>query len=436
MRILLTGATGFVGSRLLERLVAAGHEVVCAGRATGRLPPGCVLRVAADFAAPMTPRDWRAALDGVEVVVNTVGIFRERGRASFEAVHVRSAIALFDACAAAGVARVVQLSALGADDAAETAYHRSKRAADRHLLALPLDAVVAQPSLIFGADGPSARAFLALAALPLVPLPAGGAQPLQPLHVDDAAAALQALAESRGDRPGRIVALVGPRPLTLAQYLAALRASLGLPPAPRVAVPTALVRLAARIGDRRPAALLDSAGWRMLQRGNTAPAGDTIRLLGHAPRDAAQFIAPEAAPALRLQAQMAWLLPLLRVSIALVWIVTGIVSLGLYPVADSHALLAQAGVPAPLRPAALYGAALLDLLLGVLTLWPGLSPRGRRRLWLAQAALVLGYTAIITLRLPGFWLHPYGPILKNLPMLAVLALLATLEERGSRRWTT
>ena len=92
-------------------------------------------------------------------------------------------------------------------------------------------------------------------------------------------------------------------------------------------------------------------------------------------------------------------------------------------------ILSRAGVPAALQPLALYGAALLDLALGVLTVWPGLSAQRRRLLWLAQIALILGYSLIITVRLPEFWLHPYGPMLKNLPMLAALALLLTLEER-------
>ena len=54
--------------------------------------------------------------------------------------------------------------------------------------------------------------------------------------------------------------------------------------------------------------------------------------------------------------------------------------------------------------------------------------RNRRVLWIAQAALILCYTIIITARLPEYWLHPYGPILKNLPMLAALGLLYTLED--------
>jgi hypothetical protein len=112
-----------------------------------------------------------------------------------------------------------------------------------------------------------------------------------------------------------------------------------------------------------------------------------------------------------------------------VWIVTGMVSFGLFPREDSLDLLARAGVPDPLRAPMLYGAAAFDLLLGIATLWP---MRRRRWLWALQAALILFYTAVITLRLPEFWLHPYGPVLKNLPMLALLWLLAELEPQGAR----
>jgi hypothetical protein len=103
--------------------------------------------------------------------------------------------------------------------------------------------------------------------------------------------------------------------------------------------------------------------------------------------------------------------------------VTGIVSLGIYPVEQSYELLARTGVPAALRPLALYGAALLDLAFGVATL----ALRSARWLWLAQIALIAAYTVIISVRLPEYWLHPYGPILKNLPMLALLLLLFVLD---------
>src|SRR5439155_26090049 len=95
---------------------------------------------------------------------------------TFRALHDEGPRALFAACRESGVTRVVQVSALGADAEAASAFHRSKRAADDFLLSLPLRGVVVQPSLVFGVGGASAELFTRLAALPLVPLPGGGTQ--------------------------------------------------------------------------------------------------------------------------------------------------------------------------------------------------------------------------------------------------------------------
>src|SRR6059058_4772759 len=103
----------------------------------------------------------------------------------------------------------------------------------------------------------------------------------------------------------------------------------------------------------------------------------------------------------------------MRLTLAAVWITAGVVSLGLYPVADSLALLARTGLTGKLAYVALYVAALLDLALGIATL----ALRRRRLLWLGQMALIAGYTAIISVWLPEQWLHPYGPVVKNLPIL-------------------
>lgn len=413
MHVLIIGSTGFIGRHLAQALRGRGHSVMAARRDS------------IDFAA------GRVRLPpGVDAVVNAAGLFRERGGgASFDAVHARGPCALFDACAAAGVARVVQVSALGANADAPTAFLRSKHAADAHLLALPLDATVVQPSLVYGDDGDSAATFRTLAALPIVPLPAGGDQPVQPVHVDDVVAVIGALLESRdGPWRSRRVALVGPRALPLRQYLGALRAGLRLAPARTIEVPSPVLNTAAALADAVRSGLFGRDAWRMLRQGSVADAADIAALLGHPPRPVEKFIAPEHADALRTQATVAGLLPLLRLSLALLWLWTAAVSLGLYPVAESLELLGATGLPAPLSRPTLISAAALDALLGVLTLAP-LRPRARRRLWAAQALLVLGYTAIITVRLPAFWLHPFGPISKNLPILALLALLWALDRR-------
>ncbi|WP_280155006.1 NAD(P)H-binding protein [Piscinibacter sp. XHJ-5] len=425
MKVLVTGATGFIGHTLCETLQARGHEVVGASRRVRPSDAG-MQWIAIDLATAQAS-DWLVHLRRVDAVVNTVGIFRESAAQRFDDIHIAGPGSLFRGCAEVGLRRVVQVSALGADDSAETAYHLTKKAGDDALLDLVPDAVVVQPSLVFGPGGPSARAFLTWASLPALPLPAGGSQPLQPVHVDDVVMAIVVLLEtSPSSCRGARVPLVGPQALTLAGYLQALRDSLGLSPAPTIGIPRAWMAAAARIGDLLGVGLLDTSSWRMLERGNAAPADAITALLGKAPRAASTFIEADHSAAALGHAQLGWLLPLLRLSVALVWIVTGIVSMGVFPVEQSLELLARSGVPPLLRLPMLYGAALLDLVLGILTLWP---MRRRRWLWITQAGLIAFYTLVITVRLPEFWLHPYGPVLKNLPMLAALLMLAILDRK-------
>ena len=163
----------------------------------------------------------------------------------------------------------------------------------------------------------------------------------------------------------------------------------------------------------------------MLFRGNTADASPTRELLGREPRGVAAFLPTGTASLERSAAQLRWLLPILRWSIGLVWIASGIVSVWFYPAADSYTLLARTGISGDWAPFALYGAATLDVILGVASL----SSSRRQWLWLLQIALIVAYTIIITIALPEFWAHPYGPLLKNLPMLAAIWMVYELEKR-------
>jgi hypothetical protein len=198
-----------------------------------------------------------------------------------------------------------------------------------------------------------------------------------------------------------------------------------LPRARFIHVPLSWMRAAAALGRVLPSSLLDADSLSMLLRGNTGDSRPLAELLGRPARPPRQFISPHEVSGARMAAQLQWLSPMLRWSIALVWIVTGIVSLGAYPASSSYALLARVGIAGSLAPLALYGAAALDLLFGFATL----VLRRRRVLWLAQIATIVLYTLIITWKMPEFWLHPFGPLLKNVPMLAAIWLLYRLEPR-------
>ena len=112
-------------------------------------------------------------------------------------------------------------------------------------------------------------------------------------------------------------------------------------------------------------------------------------------------------------------------ALAAVWLVAGVVSLGIYPVEESYVLLARVGIAGALAPVTLYGAAAMDIAFGLGTLFL----QHRRILWIAQGALIGIYTFTITFFLPEFWLHPFGPLIKNLPILAAILLLYKLEKR-------
>lgn len=430
MRVLLTGASGFIGRHLAAELQRNGHVVVCAVRVEAYAPAGCERTVQADFARDLEPSCWVPRLQQIDVVINTVGILRERGEQTFALLHERAPCALFDACARAGIRHVVNLSALGADENAHSGYHLSKRRADTYLKSLPLVWTIVQPSLVYGPDGASARLFTMMSSMPWIPVPGDGKQKVQPIHVDDLVAGIVALIGTASEC-NRTVPFVGPAPLTLKDFLALLRASMRLSPARFLLVPVPLVRVAAWLGTFS-GALLDSDTLSMLLRGNVADSTPIRALLGRPPRPPEQFVAPRDADTTRQSAQLAWLSAVLRWSIAIVWIVTGLVSLGLFPVEHSYGLLYRVGIPRNLAPLFLYSAAGLDLVLGLCTL----ILHHRRLLWIVQAILIIGYTLIITIRLPEFWLHPYGPLLKNLPMLAGIALLYTLDTTGAKRAMT
>lgn len=119
-------------------------------------------------------------------------------------------------------------------------------------------------------------------------------------------------------------------------------------------------------------------------------------------------------------------LKLMRYTLAAVWLVTGMLSLGIFPQRESLELLEHVGLHGAVALSSLYGSASLDIALGILTI-----ARPSPILWRTQAMLVLAYSVIIAYCLPWYWLHPFGPVLKNLPILLLLWLLHEHEEKTS-----
>ncbi len=427
MRIFLTGASGFLGQHLIPVLLAAQHEIIACTRQPARwqaLWPQ-VQWVACDYTQDHQPSVWVSRLTGVDVVINAVGIIQESKQQRFDDLHTHAPIALFQAAEQLGIRRVLQISALGAEAETYTAYQHSKQAADSALWQLDVEPIIVYPSIVVGRGGGSTTLFSALAALPVMPLIGDGQQRLQPIHIDDFTASIVRLIDNWSGH--QRLALVGKEEVSFAELLRLLRQWLQLPPAPTLALPLAIMRPLARVNDVLKIGALNSDTLAMLQRGNYADVQPLVAATGHTPQPLAHALA--AQPTVtgdRWQARLWLLSPLLRFCIAFVWIWTGIVSACLYPSADSYTLLAATGVTgAVLAPLALYGAAALDFALGLATLF------AYRLRWVVavQCSLMLGYTVLISFGLSELWLHPFGPISKNLPLLAATLIMLVLEER-------
>jgi uncharacterized protein YbjT (DUF2867 family) len=255
MRVLVTGAYGLIGAACLARLQAAGHDVVAAGRnlrsARRRLP--YAQWIAGDFRKLARAEAWQPLLEGIDAVVNCVGVLQDGLRDDVQRVQLDGTKALFDGCVRAGVKRVIHVSAIGAEPDGPSAFSRSKAAAEVYLKELPLDWVILRPALVLGPAVYGGTAMLrGIAAFPgFVPIVGSHAR-IQVIGLDDVAeTVVRALAPGA---PGRVVWHVAhPQVHALSAIVTAVRGWQGFPPRQVLPLPDVVGKIVA--------ALADAAGW-------------------------------------------------------------------------------------------------------------------------------------------------------------------------------
>jgi uncharacterized protein YbjT (DUF2867 family) len=425
VRVLVTGANGFIGSRVVAALGDAGHEPVCAVRKVTASKADAV--VICDFARDVNPQVWIPRLIGIDAVVNCAGILRETRADKFQTIHVDAPLALFRACAAAGVRRVIQISALGEPGDGE--FIASKHRADQALAELDLDWLVLRPGLVYSAHGAYGGTSLlrALAALPGVQLlPADGMQKLRPLAAEDLAASVVA-ALARLQLRAEVLEVVGPEILTLRDYLLAWRGWFGLSTARVLTTPQSMVDATVALGEAWGRGPICRVIAHLLERDRLGSAQALERMqsmLGVMPTTLTQALLRRPCQAQDLWVARWYILrPLPICTLALVWIASGLVGL-LLPDAAAQTALPNWS-PTLVRGMA-HASGVADLVLGLMLL---LGQRVRTVLIL-MLAMVVGYTLVIGMLAPEHWFDPLGGLLKNLPIAALLIMLLALEPRG------
>lgn len=216
------GGSGFVGRHVVRALVKRGYRIRVAVRrpdlAGFLLPSGYVGQISLVQANLRYRKSVDRAVEGACFVVNCVGILFESGRNSFDAVQDFGARAVAEATRASG-AKLVHISAIGADRESQSSYGRSKGRAEAALLSTVPDAIILRPSIIFGAEDSFFNKFAAMAKMfPALPLIGGGKTKFQPVYVEDVAQAV-ALSVDGKVPGGKIYELGGPEVLTFRQCM-------------------------------------------------------------------------------------------------------------------------------------------------------------------------------------------------------------------------
>ena len=273
MRVLVTGAYGLIGSACLAGLHAAGHDVVGAGRSIGaarrQFPYAQWLE--ADFLRLQDAEAWQPLLGNIDAVVNCVGVLQDGWRDDVERIQFAGTVALFDGCARAGIRRVVQISALGADAAGPSMFSRTKAAAEAHLKTLTLDWVILRPALVLGSAVYGGTAMLrGIAAVPFVVPVFHGDSRIQIVSLDDLAeTVVRSIAPGA---PARVSWQVAhPQVHELADIVTAIRGWLGFPPRRVIRLPDAFAKVVGFIGDA-----IGWLGWRSPARATRSRNSPTV----------------------------------------------------------------------------------------------------------------------------------------------------------------
>lgn len=220
------GATGYLGRRVTRALADAGYRV----RAAARHPASEAFadlgdRVEAVEADVRDAGSIAAAIGDAAGVVNAVGLYTERGAETFAAIHVEGAGRVAAAARVAG-ARLVHLSGIGADPGSPSKYVRARAHGEARVRATAPDAAILRPSVLFGHDDAFLGALVGLVrALPVIPLFGDGRRQLQPVHVDDVAAAIVKIF-ARGDAAAPLYELGGARAYAYRDLLTQIAARL------------------------------------------------------------------------------------------------------------------------------------------------------------------------------------------------------------------
>ena len=290
--VLILGGAGFIGRNVGKAVLASGAIAVLGSRfpstAAKRLGAqliGCERR-AVKFELMTTPEKWGNALEGIDCVINCVGILRERGSETYQAVHTVAPSTLAAACKAKGI-RMIHISALGLGLAHRSGFLTSKLHGEQALKSSGADYFIVRPSLLEGEGGFGADWIRKLARLPLHCLPAGADGKIAALAVSDLGLAVANLVgrpfDSNTALDEKEFDLGGLEERTLGQFMRDIRLHHAAAEPIRMTIPSWIARLASHVCDALHFSPFSFGHWELLNCPNVPKVNRIRELLGRDP---------------------------------------------------------------------------------------------------------------------------------------------------------
>jgi len=275
-KILVLGGNGFIGRQIVLKLAGKAKVVVGTRKATKQAN-----MLTVRMQTMLTVEDWLPLLQDIDVVVNSVGILRERKQESYAQVHTQAVAALANACAQTGT-HLIQISALGLSMQAKSRFIRSKYLGEQAILASGAKATIVRPSLLDGEGGYGAKWFRRVSAWP-VQFVMRSPGLVAPLQVADLGEAVANLCLMPAETMPTIAELGGNQVLSIPDYLSTLRRTLDKPAALQIAMPKWVVRFASNLFDVMAWTPLSFGHFELMQ-GYNVPATNLLPvLLGRTP---------------------------------------------------------------------------------------------------------------------------------------------------------
>lgn len=387
MNILIFGATGFIGNSLFHALVA-DYDITIAGR---KPIEGYKKWKEVDF---LKENNWNQILEGIDLVINAIGIIE----GDFDKIQIEAPMALYKNCIEKNI-KIIHISAIGAEkEQPQNDFLKSKKVTDDFLLQYK-DTKIIYPSIVIGKHGKSSQFFTEIAQFSLIPLFSAKKLPL--IHVSQLAELVQKIVAEYDKYPKQIFATAK------AESLQSLFSALKGKKARCIIVPEFLFKILFFIFPYAKIGMFSKDTFQMFQSLSTSDYEPMFE-------EASKQINPRN---LLKSDEFPQLFALL--SISFIWIWSGLSSLISWEA--SYGFMQEVGANHQLSVLFIYLGSVVDIILGLVVF----AKKHRAKIIILQILTMVIYMLILSIAVPHYWLHPFGVLSKNIPLIALSYYLLT-----------